>query len=275
MVPYLFRITLIYDSYWGDYYPSSNTGIDTISYLFIFAALIARSSYVQKSLIGLASIWAITNFIPYTFTEWNNGNFESFFAIILYVAAATILGKVALDEGALVNFQLESFVSRIQNSSHKIFSIVWVIVTAIASIAAAWVQFNSYGEVNFYTLITTLAVFLTTIAVFDFVHRFFEEHRDALAKFGATLNDFSLNVYMTRKISSVFYGILHTFLLVGVVYGLPITITDMSSQFWVLLFGFPLLLPVALLFAYLIIMLIRLVFEYTNALIHVAENTKK
>lgn len=275
MVPYLFRVTLVWDSYWEDYYYSSNTGIDTIAYLFVFGALIARSTYVQKSLLGLASLWALTNFIPYSFNSWDNGNFESFLAIILYVAGTVILGKVALDEGALINFQLESFVARIQSSTHKIFSIVWAIVTALASIAAAWSQYNSYGEVNFYTLISTLAVFITSVAVFDFIHRFFEEHREALTKFTSTLNDFSLNAYMTRKISSVLYGLIHTFVLVGTVYAIPLAISDMDSSFWLLLFGFPLGLPVALFGAYLVIMLVRLVFEYTNALIHVAENTSK
>jgi hypothetical protein len=275
MVPYLFRTTQLWDSYWEEYYLASNSGIDTIAYLFIFGALIARSTYVQKSLLGLASIWAITNFIPYSFDEWNNGNFESFLAIILYAAGTALLGKVTFEESALINFQLESFVARIQGSAHKLFSIIWVIIAAIASIAAAWLQFNSYGEVNLYTLISTLAVFLTSVAVFDFIHRFFEENREALANFTSSLNDFSLNSYMTRRISSVLYGLFHTFILVGTVYILPTTITEFDSQFWILLLGFPLLLPVALLGAYLVIMLVRLVFEYTNALIHVAENTSK
>lgn len=275
MVPYLFRTTQLWDSYWEEYYLASNSGIDTIAYLFIFGALIARSTYVQKSLLGLASVWAITNFIPYTFDEWNNGNFESFLAIILYAAGTVLLGKVTFEEGALINFQLESFVARIQRSAHKLFSIIWVAITAIASVAAAWFQFDSYGEVNLYTLISTLAVFLTSVAVFDFIHRFFEENREALAKFTSSLNDFSLNTYMTRRISSVLYGLFHTFILVGTVYILPTTITGFDYQFWFLLLGFPLLLPVALLGAYLIIMLVRLVFEYTNALIHVAENTSK
>lgn len=275
MVPYLFRETLIWDAYWGEYYLSSNSGFDTIAYLFIFGALIARSAYVQKSLLGLASLWAITNFIPYSFNDWNNSNFESFLAIILYVAGSAILGRTSLLEGALINFQLESFVARLQGSSHKVFSIVWVIVTALASIAAAWIQFNSYGEVNFYTLISTFTVFITSVSVFDFIHRFFEEHRVALSKFTSTLNDFSLNAYMTRKISSVLYGLVHTFILVGAVYALPMAITDMEPGFWILLIAFPVLLPVALLGGYLIIMIVRLVFEYTNALIHVAENTSK
>lgn len=275
MVPYLFRTTQLWDSYWEEYYFASNSGIDTIAYLFIFGALIARSTYVQKSLLGLASVWAITNFIPYTFDEWNNGNFESFLAIILYAAGTVLLGKVTFEEGALINFQLESFVLRIQGSAHKLFSIIWVAITAIASVAAAWFQFDSYGEVNLYTLISTLAVFLTSVAIFDFIHRFFEENRESLAKFTSSLNDFSLNTYMTRRISSVLYGLFHTFILVGTVYILPTTITGFDSQFWFLLLGFPLLLPVALLGAYLIIMLVRLVFEYTNALIHVAENTSK
>ncbi len=275
MVPYLFRMSQVWDSYWGEYYYSSNSGIDTIAYLFIFGALIARSSYVQKALLGLASIWAITNFIPYSFSSWDNGNFESFLSIILYLAGTALLGKVVFEEGALINFQLESFIARVQNSSRQIFSIVWVIVAVLASIAAAWSQFNGYGEVNLYTIVSTLAVFVTSIAIFDFIHRFFEEHRQALNSFASSLNDFSLNTYMTRRISSILYAVVHTVILVGTVYLLPTVISDFGTGFWYLFLGFPLLLPVALLVAYLTIMLVRLVFEYTNALIHVAENTSK
>jgi hypothetical protein len=44
---------------------------------------------------------------------------------------------------------------------------------------------------------------------------------------------------------------------------------------WGLLIGFPVLAPLAIAGAYLVIMIIRLVFEYSNALVHVAENTSK
>jgi hypothetical protein len=44
---------------------------------------------------------------------------------------------------------------------------------------------------------------------------------------------------------------------------------------WGVILGFPVLAPLAIAGAYLVIMIIRLVFEYSNALVHVAENTSK
>jgi hypothetical protein len=44
---------------------------------------------------------------------------------------------------------------------------------------------------------------------------------------------------------------------------------------WILIFAFPIVAPLAIVVAFLVIMIIRLVFEYSNALVHVAENTYK
>jgi len=88
------------------------------------------------------------------------------------------------------------------------------------------------------------------------------------------LNDFSLNSYLTRRISSWIYGLLHTAVLLGALYAVP-TILSSSLPNWILIFAFPVVAPLAIVVAYLFIMIIRLVFEYSNALVHVAENTSK
>ena len=275
MVPYLFRTTSVWDSYWEEYYQSSNTGIDTIAFIFIFAALIARSSYVQKGLLGLASVWGLANLVPYSFSEWNNGNFESFLTIVLYVAGLGLLGKIVLSEEALPDLQIKGFVDRVKGSSHQIFSIVWLVLAALAGIAAAWVRYQQYSQTNLYTVVTVIAVFITTIAIFDFIHRFFEENSKELSIFTASLNDFSLNTYLTRRISSGVYAVVHTSILLFTAYYVPVAISSASGNFWINLIGFPLVLPVALFVAYLVITAVRLIMEYSNALIHVAENTSK
>ena len=72
LVPYLFRSSVLYDSYWDEYYEiGSASGLGTISFMFIFAALIARSEYVHRSLLALSGVWAIANFIPVQFSEWS------------------------------------------------------------------------------------------------------------------------------------------------------------------------------------------------------------
>lgn len=275
MVPYLFRTTWIWDSYWEEYYQTTNTSIDTIAFIFIFAALIARSTYVQKCLLGLSVVWGISNLVPYSFDEWNNGNFESFLTVVLYLAGLGLLGKIALTEDALPSLQFTAFADRVKNSTHQIVSVVWVIVTVLAGVAAAWLRYQNYGKTNLYTVITTIAVFITTVAIFDIIHRFFEENSAELASFAKKLNDFSLDTYLTRRIASGIYAIAHTVILLFTVYYVPVAISTFDSRFWVLLIGFPLVLPVAIFLAYLAITAVRLVIEYSNALIHVAENTSK
>jgi hypothetical protein len=237
--------------------------------------MIARSSYVQKSLLGLSVVWGVANFLPYSFDEWNNGNFESFFTIVLYIAGMGLLGKVVLVEKALPSLQFTEFIDRVKSSAHKVFSIAWLILTVLASIAAAWLRYQNYSQTNLYTVISTIAVFITTVAIFDLIHRFFEENSKEISNFVASLNNFSIDTYLTRRIASGIYAITHTAILLLTAYYVPVGISGLDSSFWVLLIGFPLALPVALFLAYLVITVVRLVIEYSNALIHVAENTSK
>ena len=277
LVPYLFRSTFSegYDEY-GEYYFEDNSGgVLAISFMFIFAALIARSEYVHRSILALSGVWAIANFIPARFSEWNNGNFESFLAVLLYVGGLVTLGIVLNAEKAFVNFQLSAFFNRIISSQHKIFSAVWAVLTVIAALFFAWAAYTYNSEASLSSVITVLAVFITVVAVFDFIHRFFEEKSTAILSVVKQLNDFSLNTYLTRRISSWIYGLLHTFILLGSLYLVPTFLAGWSTSSWALILGFPVLAPLAIAGAYFSIMIIRLVFEYSNALVHIAENTYK
>ena len=275
LVPYLFRTTYIYDSYYDEYYRgASGSGLGTISFILIFAALIARSEYVHRSLLALSGVWAIANFIPVRFSEWSEGNFESLLAVLLYVGGLVTLGAVLNAEKAFGNSQFTAYMNRIISSQNKVFSAVWAVLTVLAALFFAWVTYANNYEASLNSVIEVLAVFITVVAVFDFIHRFIDEKSIAILSVVKQLNDFSLNSYLTRRISSWIYGLLHTYILLGSLYLVPYLLSDTFST-WGLILGFPVLAPLAIAGAYLIIMIIRLVFEYSNALIHIAENTSK
>jgi len=276
LVPYLFRstTTYIYDEEWGDYYESTSRGVWAISFMLIFAALIARSEYVHRSLLALSGVWAIANFIPATFSEWNNGNFESFLAVLLYVGGLVTLGIVLNAEKTFINFQFSAYFARIVSSQHKVFSAIWAVLTVLAALFFAWATYIYNSEASLSSVVTVLAVLISVVAVFDFIHRFFDEKSIAILSVVKQLNDFSLNTYLTRRISSWIYGLLHTLILLGSLYLVPYFLSNTYST-WGLIFGFPVLAPLAIASAYFFIMIIRLVFEYSNALVHVAENTSK
>ena len=275
LVPYLFRTTYIYDSYYDEYYRgASGSGLGTISFILIFAALIARSEYVHRSLLALSGVWAIANFIPVRFSEWSEGNFESLLAVLLYVGGLVTLGAVLNAEKAFGNSQFTAYMNRIISSQNKVFSAVWAVLTVLAALFFAWVTYAYNYEASLNSVIEVLAVFITVVAVFDFIHRFIDEKSIAILSVVKQLNDFSLNSYLTRRISSWIYGLLHTYILLGSLYLVPYLLSDTFST-WGLILGFPVLAPLAIAGAYLIIMIIRLVFEYSNALIHIAENTSK
>ncbi len=275
LVPYLFRSSYLWDSYYEEYYEGNSTaGLNTISFILIFASLIARSEYVHRSILALSGIWAIANFIPMTFDDWFYASFSDLFAILLYIGGLVVLGIVLVKEKSLIDFQIVSYITRIGNSQHKIFTIIWAVLTVIAALLSSWVSLLYNGQITLNSVVKVLAVFISVVAIFDFIHRFFEEKSHAIMSVVRQLNDFSLNSYLTRRISSWIYGLLHTVVLLGALYAVP-TILSSSLPSWILIFAFPVVAPLAIVVAYLFIMIIRLVFEYSNALVHVAENTSR
>ena len=274
LVPYLFRSSYLWDSYYEEYYEGNSTaGLNTISFILIFASLIARSEYVHRSILALSGIWAIANFIPMNFDDWLYAG-TGLFSILLYIGGLVVLGIVLVKEKSLIDFQIVSYVTRIGNSQHKIFTIIWAVLTVIAALLSSWVSLLYNGQITLNSVVKVLAVFISVVAIFDFIHRFFEENSTAIFSFLKQLNDFSLNTYLTRRISSWTYGLIHTVVLLGALYAVPALLSSTFPN-WFLILAFPVVAPLAIGVAYLFIMIIRLVFEYSNALVHVAENTSK
>ena len=274
LVPYLFRSSYLWDSYYDEYYEGNNTaGLNTISFILIFASLIARSEYVHRSLLALSGIWAIANFIPMNFDDWLYAG-TGLFSILLYIGGLVVLGIVLVKEKSFIDFQIVSYFTRIGNSQHKIFTIIWAVLTVLAALLSSWVNLLYSGEITLNSVVKVLAVFISVVAIFDFIHRFFEENSTAIFSFLKQLNDFSLNTYLTRRISSWTYGLIHTVVLLGALYAVPALLSSTFPN-WFLILAFPVVAPLAIGVAYLFIMIIRLVFEYSNALVHVAENTSR
>jgi Domain of unknown function (DUF4282) len=274
LVPYLFKSTYFWDSYWDEYLEASYTvGLNSISFMLIFASLIARSEYVHRSLLSLSGIWAIANFIPISFDIWFYAGTD-LFSTMLYIGGLIALGFVLVTEKAFINFQIGSYFGRVGNSQHKIFSVIWAVLTVLAALFSSWVSLLYSDAITLNSVVKVLAVFVSVVAIFDFIHRFFEEKSQAILGVVRQLNDFSLNSYLTRRISSWIYGLLHTLILLGTLYAVPYFLSSSFST-WGVILGFPVIAPLAIVVAYLFIMIIRLVFEYSNALVHVAENTYK
>jgi hypothetical protein len=274
LVPYLFKSTYFWDSYWDEYLEASYTvGLNSISFMLIFASLIARSEYVHRSLLSLSGIWAIANFIPISFDIWFYAGTD-LFSTMLYIGGLIALGFVLVTEKAFINFQIGSYFGRVGNSQHKIFSVIWAVLTVLAALFSSWVSLLYSDAITLNSVVKVLAVFVSVVAIFDFIHRFFEEKSHAILSVVRQLNDFSLNSYLTRRISSWIYGLLHTLILLGTLYAVPYFLSSSFST-WGVILGFPVIAPLAIVVAYLFIMIIRLVFEYSNALVHVAENTYK
>jgi hypothetical protein len=117
--------------------------------------------------------------------------------ILLYVGGLVALGSVLNAEKAFINFQFGSYFARIASSQHKVFSAVWAVLSIIAALFFSWLTYAFNSDASLNNVVKILAVFITVVAVFDFIHRFFDQKSTAILSFVGQLNDFSLNSYLT------------------------------------------------------------------------------
>lgn len=97
------------------------------------------------------------------------------------------------------------------------------------------------------------------------------------------LKDFSMNTYLTRKISSVLYSISYVSISASIGIALPVygyDFLEIREYFFGLgflgpIFTFPLFAAIGLLVWFVVLLVLRLMYEVTNAIIHIAENTSR
>jgi hypothetical protein len=116
-----------------------------------------------------------------------------------------------------------------------------------------------------------------------FLHPVLTKWIEVALNWNRELRDFTFKTYLTRRIASALYGFTYIFFAGGIGLVLPVysyeyfNIADYLTGVGFLgpIFVFPLGVALGLLVWFLVMLVIRLTYEFTNAIIHIAENTSK
>ena len=278
IVPYLFRATYFYDTYWGTYLQDTQSDFYRLSYYAVFAVLIVRAAYAKRALLTTATLWLVTNLFPENLRTWTTGSVTDFIVTSLYIVGAGLIIKVVIDNQALPHQEIKRSVQYFLTLQNRVWGIFWLIIGGLFALISGIGTINLYSSNFLLRLLSFISITTSMFLLVYLIHKFVTSHIADIRDVAQKLNDFSLNSYMTRKLSSWIYAFLYFGLILAVGFGIPSALsTQIGIDYapWILLFGYPISMVVGALFAYLILLLLRLVFEYSNALIHVAQNTSR
>ncbi len=267
-----------YDSSW---YNPSFTSFVSFAFILIFGSYFIRNATYGNAFFAsglFLSLFLTANAIVYASSEYS-----MLVRTALGISTVgVIFGIVTLFMGAnsIVAHLSESFRRVLSGAEHKVVNALTQIVLLGVIL---WVSYGIYlfnhdqTETDFKFFITfavrVLMAYFIAFSLVNVIHHLITTNWRTISSVFSKLDDTSINTYLTRTISSWIYAVARWATFVGMGYAVAANLNTYEG--WPQLWIFPLALPFIFLIGYLILMAIRIVIEYSNALIHVAENTAK
>lgn len=276
-------------------------------FLFIYLCLLF-AAFVKKSdqrnvLIILAALPATYAGLP-----WTNRIFEyrgDFYKItntdywhILVLTLLTLFVSLYLliagwETKAFAISYAKRFIQAIYKGNYKVLTIVMMIPVLVLlavllkelweSLFLDYTVLGDYIYSELLLLVQNVSTFFLAFLGFAFLHPLITKGVEVAHSWNSELRDFSFKTYLTRRIASALYGF--TYISLAGVIGLSIPVYTYeyfnfaeyltAVGFLGPIFIFPFGVLVALAIWFLIMLIIRLTYEFTNAIIHIAENTSK
>lgn len=274
VLPYMFKTTNVFDPYWEEWYLEPSGLLTQLAYGFAVVALVIRVKFVQQSILALATIWFLADFFPEDLSYWQNGVTYEFILTVLYIAGVVGFFKITLDEEALIHHELKRIYDYFQSQNSQLLGQGWLALSFILAIGGGYYVYDLQGAETIFNAGVLISTGFTIFVASYLALRLTLENLGTIKQVTSLLNDFSLNTYLTRKISSWLYAVSHTAIVLSTAYVVPQALS-FGDSIWYFLIGYPVGMAIGVIVAYLVIMLLRLVIEYANAIIHVAENTSK
>lgn len=268
----------------------------------LFASFVKKDS--QRSVfLTLGSISAIYTGFPWLPRLFEfNGDFYKFtntdYWHILTLTLLTLISSIFLivlswSKTSFAINHVKTLIKSTYSGSQKILSILLVLPVLILlcylvydfwqSLFENYISFGDYLYYEILMLAEYVAYFLVALCGLAFLQPVLIKWISIARTWNAALSDFSLKTYLTRKISTALYGL--TYVSVSAVIGLAVPVFAYETLSLRELFtGIGFLGPIAffpigallgLVVWFLVILLIRLTYEFANAIIHIAENTSK
>lgn len=281
----------------------SLSGYFVLIYLSLFFAAFVKNSEQRKVLVILAAIPATYAGLPWTnrifefrgeFYRLTNTDYWHILVLTLLTLFACIFIVIsAWETKSLAITYVKKFIEATYKGNHKVVTIAMTLllpVLAFVLLKEIWeslfLDYTVLGDYLYSVLllvVQNISIFFAAFIGFAFLHPVLTKWIEIALKWNSELRDFSFKTYLTRRIASALYGFTFVFLAGGVGLVLPVYSYEYFGFADVLtgvgflgpIFIFPLGVAIGLVAWFLIMLVIRLTYEFTNAIIHIAENTTK
>jgi hypothetical protein len=282
---------------------SGLTGILIFTYICLLFAVTAKQSAQRQVFLLLGALGALYGGLPWTLRIFEfNGDFYKFtntdYWHILTLTLLTLIASIVLiltawSKRDFAVHSVHNFLKSSYTGNHRVLGVLMIIPVIVFLAMNLWEiwqslfeKYISFGD-YFYSEILLIAEnasrFLIALCGFAFLQPVLSKWITVAYEWNSALSDFSLRTYLTRKISSALYGL--TYVLITAVVGIGVPVYGYQSLYLRDYFTgigflgpiavFPIAVLVAIVIWFLVVLLIRLTYEFTNAIIHIAENTTK
>ena len=281
IVPLLSLYGFGFSGYESSWYSPSFTSFASFAFILIFGTFFIRNETYGNAFFASGLFLAL--FLTANGIVYSSSDYATVVKVALGVSTVgVIFGIVALFLGAssIVGHLSESFRRILSGGEHKVVNALTQIVLLGIIL---WVSYGIYlfnhdqTDTNFKFFITfairVLMAYFIAFSVVNVIHHLITTNWRTISSVFSKLDDTSINTYLTRTISSWIYAVARWATFVSIGYAVAANLSTYAG--WPQLWIFPLALPFIFLAGYLVLMVVRIVIEYSNALIHVAENTAK
>ncbi len=281
----------------------SLSGYFVLIYVSLFFAAFVKKTEQRNVLIILGAIVGTYAGLPWTnrifefrgdFYKITNTDYWHILVLTLLTLFACIFLVIAAWEtrSLAINYA-KRFIQATYKGNHKVLSIAMVLSLLVLvavlvkelweSLFLDYVVLGDYLYSEVLLFVQNISIFIGAFIGFAFLHPVLTKWIDIALKWNSELRDFTFKTYLTRRIATALYGFTYVSLAAGVGLILPVYgyeyfgFADSLTGVGFLgpIFVFPLGVAIGLVVWFLIMLVIRLTYEFANAIIHIAENTTK
>lgn len=273
-----------------------------VAYLSLFYAMATPNLQIRSKLFSIASLPLIWAALPYSVRAFkvNIVTFDDFvLTLLLIIMGITSCWLTTSTFSDAVKGIRDLYLQALKGQ-HKLTSLILAIIpvyiTVVLLKAYIPILLPSYKELakgSDYTYLCisdgllVIALVFVSLLMAAYIRPYFDNLSTHISNWLTYLRDFSIETYITRKISGGIYQISYVVLagcasVIPVYRNIGFLDSIIAGEFFIgklgiliPLFTFPIYLLAAAVAWFLAMAVLRLVFEFSNAIIHIAQNTTK
>lgn len=275
----------------------------SVAYLSLFYAMVTPNLHIRNKLLSIASLPLIWASLPYSVRAFKVTVvfFDDFVLTVLLIVMGITSGWLATSTFSTGIKSIKELYLQAFKGEHKVTSLVLAIIpfgvaipllnhyipTLLPSYKFILGTESDYTSAYISDGLLVIALVVVSLLIVAYSRPYFDNLSTHISNGLTYLRDFSIETYITRKISGGIYQIAYV-VLAGCAALMPVYINNFSLYIiidggldtrelgvLILLFIYPIYLLAAAVTWFLTMAVLRLVFEFSNAIIHIAQNTAK